>query len=103
MCLRLSKRIRTIGFDECPFIKGGKTTKVIGVLMSVVSLYYYYRIVVKMYLVDDDEADAGAELARDPWAAGVLWLCVAAIMVIGVFPAPVVAWAQGGLAAVGLM
>jgi NADH-quinone oxidoreductase subunit N len=76
---------------------------VIGVLMSAVSLYYYFRIVVKMYLVDGDEAEGGAELAHDRWAEGVVWTCVVVVLAIGVYPGPVVSWAQSGLTAVGLM
>jgi NADH-quinone oxidoreductase subunit N len=76
---------------------------VIGVLMSAVSLYYYFKIVVQMYLVEGDEADKGAALAEDRWAAGVVLVCVLAVMLIGVYPGPFVGWAQGGLAALGLM
>lgn len=76
---------------------------VIGVLMSAVSLYYYFRIVVQMYLVEGEEADKGAEMADDRWAAGVVLVCVLIVMAIGVYPAPAVGWAQSGLAALGLM
>ena len=76
---------------------------VIGVLMSAVSLYYYFRIVVQMYLLDGDEEDSGAELAKDRWAEGVVLVCALAVLAIGIYPAPVVGWAQGGLNALGLM
>ena len=40
----------------------------IAVLMSAVSLYYYFRIVVQMYLRDgEEEGAAPAELLRDRW------------------------------------
>ncbi|MCD4750045.1 MAG: NADH-quinone oxidoreductase subunit N [Thermoanaerobaculales bacterium] len=76
---------------------------VIGVLMSAVSLYYYFRIVVQMYLVEGEEAESGAELVRDRWAEGVVLVSVLVVMAIGVYPAPFVGWAQGGLNALGLM
>ncbi len=76
---------------------------VIGVLMSAVSLYYYFRIVVQMYLLDGEEADSGAELAKDRWAEGVVLVCAVVVLAIGIYPAPVVGWAQGGLNALGLM
>ena len=76
---------------------------VIGVLMSAVSLYYYFRIVVQMYLVEGEEADAGAEMATDRWAGTVVLICALVILAIGIYPAPVVGWAQGGLNALGLM
>ncbi len=41
---------------------------VIAVIMSAVSLYYYFRIVVQMYLRDGEEEDAApAEMLRDRW------------------------------------
>ena len=76
---------------------------VIGVLMSAVSLYYYFRIVVQMYLVEGEDADSGAELSRDRWAEGVVWVCAVVVMAIGIYPGPVVGWAQSGLSAIGLM
>ena len=76
---------------------------VIGVLMSAVSLYYYFRIVVQMYLLDGVEQDSGAELAKDRWAEGVVLVCALVVLAIGIYPAPVVGWAQGGLNALGLM
>jgi NADH-quinone oxidoreductase subunit N len=76
---------------------------VIGVLMSAVSLYYYFRIVVQMYLVEGDEADAGAEMAPDRWAGAVVAVCAVIVLAIGIYPGPVVGWAQGGLNALGLM
>lgn len=76
---------------------------VIGVLMSAVSLYYYFRIVVQMYLVEGVEADSGAGLVRDRWAEAVVLVCALVVLAIGVYPGPVVGWAQGGLNALGLM
>ena len=76
---------------------------VIGVLMSAVSLYYYFKIVVQMYLAEGEEAETGAELAQDRWASAVVLVCVLVVMVIGVYPGPFVGWAQGGLHALGLM
>lgn len=76
---------------------------VIGVLMSAVSLYYYFRIVVQMYLVEGVEAEKGAELAQDRWTEAVVLVCAVVVLAIGVYPGPVVGWAQGGLNALGLM
>lgn len=76
---------------------------VIAVLMSAVSLYYYFRLVVEMYLRDGAEAEGGAEMVRDSWAWGVVWLCTAVVLAIGVYPQPIITWAKGGLTAIGLM
>ena len=77
---------------------------VISVIMSAVSLYYYFRIVVQMYLKDDRAEDASAaELLRDRWTEGAVAVCAVLTLAVGVWPAPVVAWARGGLIALGLV
>jgi NADH-quinone oxidoreductase subunit N len=77
---------------------------VIAVIMSAVSLYYYFRIVVQMYLRDGDEPDAApAELLRDRWTEVMIGVCVVITMAIGIFPAPVVGWAKNAAGALGIM
>ena len=77
---------------------------VIAVVMSAVSLYYYFRIVVQMYLRDGDEVAAdGAPMLRDRWVENMIGVCAAVTLAVGVWPAPVVRWAQSSLAALGLM
>ncbi len=60
---------------------------VVAVLMSAVSLYYYFRIVLQMYLRDGEEA-VPAPLVAAPWTERVVWACGLAVLVIGVLPAP---------------
>jgi NADH-quinone oxidoreductase subunit N len=79
------------------------TLVVIAVVMSAVSLYYYFRIVVQMYLVDEGEESQGAELQRDRWVEAMVAVCVVVTLLIGVWPTPVVGWAQSGLNALGMM
>ncbi len=74
---------------------------VIAVVMSAVSLYYYFRIVVEMYLKDGDE-DEPAPLVRDRWLDAMIGLCVFVTLFLGVYPAPVVGLAQSGVHALGL-
>jgi NADH-quinone oxidoreductase subunit N len=77
---------------------------VIAVVMSAVSLYYYFRIVVQMYLRDGEEEEARpAELLSDRWAEVMIAVCVVITMVIGVWPAPVVGWAKSAAGALGMM
>ena len=77
---------------------------VIAVVMSAVSLYYYFRIVVQMYLKDGEEEDsAPAELLRDRWTEAVIAVCVVVTLVVGVYPAPVIGWAKSAVGALGLM
>ena len=45
---------------------------VIAVLMSAVSLYYYFRIVLQMYLRDGEDAEPATLLAA-PWTERVVW------------------------------
>jgi NADH-quinone oxidoreductase subunit N len=75
---------------------------VVGLVMSAVSLYYYFRIVVQMYLRDDPQEEPTA-LARDRWLEAMLAVCAVVTLAIGIWPAPVVAWAQSGLDALGLL
>jgi NADH-quinone oxidoreductase subunit N len=56
---------------------------VIGVLNSAISLYYYVRIVVFMYLKKDTP---GSEPVTSPALAVVLGIAVAATLVLGVYP-----------------
>ena len=77
---------------------------VIAVIMSAVSLYYYFRIVVQMYLQDGDEEGAEpAEFLRDRWTEAMIGVCVVLTMAIGVWPGPVVGWAKSAAGALGLM
>ncbi len=74
---------------------------VIAVIMSAVSLYYYFRIVVEMYL-KDGEADEPAPLARDRWLEAMIGACAVITLLIGIYPAPMVGWAQSGLHVLGI-
>jgi NADH-quinone oxidoreductase subunit N len=77
---------------------------VIAVVMSAVSLFYYFRIVVQMYLKDgEEEGAAPAEMLRDRWTEAMIAVCVAATLAIGVWPGPVVGWAKGAVGVLGLM
>ena len=56
---------------------------VIGVLNSAISLYYYVRIVVFMYLKKET---TGSEPVTSPALAVALGVAVAATLVLGVYP-----------------
>jgi NADH-quinone oxidoreductase subunit N len=64
------------------------TLAIIAMLSSVISAFLYLRVVVAMYMTDDDEAGAVAgPKIRIPFAAGLaLTLSVAATLAIGVLP-----------------
>jgi NADH-quinone oxidoreductase subunit N len=63
----------------------------IAVVMSAVSLYYYFRIVVQMYLRDEEEARP-AEMYRDRWVEAMIAVCAVVTLVVGLYPTPVVQW-----------
>ena len=69
---------------------------VIGVLNSMISVYFYLRPVVAMYM-----SEPVAGLGQDSSGTGArfvaLVLAVIGVIVLGVFPSPIIAFAQVGL------
>jgi NADH-quinone oxidoreductase subunit N len=65
---------------------------VVGVLTSAVSLYYYFRIVVYMYQRDSTAATP-VPLAS-PALVGAIAFCALATLVLGLYPAPFIAFAK---------
>lgn len=73
---------------------------VAGVLNSVISLYYYLRIVVHMYMKPDEAKDAAP--ARGPLGSRLaLALSTILILVLGIFPNSVLRLAQAAAAFLG--
>jgi NADH-quinone oxidoreductase subunit N len=66
---------------------------VVAVLMSAVSLYYYLRIVLQMYLRDGVGVEP-APMVASAWVERVIWVCGAAVLLVGVLPAPFAALAR---------
>ncbi|HEX9759178.1 MAG TPA: NADH-quinone oxidoreductase subunit N [Nitrospiria bacterium] len=67
---------------------------VIGVLLSAVSAYYYLRVVMVMYM---QEPEQEFELATSPAMSIALLVAVGVIMAIGVYPDPIVSYAQSSI------
>jgi len=76
----------------------GVLLALVGVLMSVVSAGYYLRVVVAMYMSEPAGEDRWAALS--PASAFALAVCAALTLLLGVWPAPLLALAR--LAAAGL-
>ena len=74
---------------------------VIAVIMSAVSLYYYFRIVVQMFMKDGSDAEP-ATLIHDRWTEVMIAVCAVITLLVGIYPGPVVNWAKGGLQALGM-
>jgi NADH-quinone oxidoreductase subunit N len=66
---------------------------VIGVINSVISAYYYLRVIVVMYMLDSGEVEAGPSLVSPALQVGV-GLASVAIVVVGLWPAPILNLAQ---------
>jgi NADH-quinone oxidoreductase subunit N len=72
---------------------------VIGVLNSAVSLYYYVRIVVFMWLKNEP---AGTEPTSSPAMAFALGVAVVATLVLGVYPRPLFEFAEASARTLGV-
>jgi NADH-quinone oxidoreductase subunit N len=68
---------------------------VIGVLTSAISLYYYFRIVVYMYLRDSTKT--APEPLRAPALVGAIAFCAVATLVLGLYPEPFIQMAKASL------
>lgn len=62
---------------------------VVGVLTSLVSAYYYLRVVVKMYMQDGDP-----EVTREAWLDFTIGAMAALTVLLSLFPAPLFDWAS---------
>jgi NADH-quinone oxidoreductase subunit N len=67
---------------------------VVGVLFSAVSAYYYLRVVMLMYM---KEPESQAKLAVSPAITVALWVATLVILGVGVYPNPLVEYAQSAL------
>jgi NADH-quinone oxidoreductase subunit N len=71
---------------------------IIGVLTSVVSVFFYLRIVVMMYMSERDARPVPAPLTR--LAFGALAVSVVAVLVLGILPTPLIDLAQASVATI---
>ena len=60
---------------------------ILGLLMAVVSLYYYANVMKQMYFTKNDSAPV---IKLHPAAKTVLVIGVAGLLVFGIFPGPVI-------------
>jgi NADH-quinone oxidoreductase subunit N len=71
---------------------GWVSLAIVGFLTSVVSAYYYLRVVVAMYMRAPEGEDSWAPVG--PAAGLALGISAAVVLVLGVYPGPVLAWAR---------
>jgi NADH-quinone oxidoreductase subunit N len=79
---------------------GHTTIALIGILTSIVSVYYYLRVVYYLYMREPAEGYA-TEPAGGIFATGALAIAMIGIFVIGIFPTPL--FAMAGAAARALL
>jgi NADH-quinone oxidoreductase subunit N len=77
---------------------GDYTLAIIGVLSSVVSVFFYLRIVVMMYMSERDARPAPPPLTTMGLVG--LAISVVGILYLGILPARVLAWAQSSVATI---
>jgi NADH-quinone oxidoreductase subunit N len=70
----------------------GVALAIVGVLMSVVSAYYYLRVVVAMYMSDPVSEDRWAVVS--PASAFALGVAAALALLLGIWPAPLLHFAR---------
>ena len=70
----------------------GIALALVGVVMSVVSAYYYLRVVVAMYMSEPEGEDAWGPVS--PASAFALAVSAALTLLLGVWPAPLLALAR---------
>jgi NADH-quinone oxidoreductase subunit N len=68
---------------------------VVGVLNSLVSVYFYLRPVVQMYMSEPAEGWGNARVG--PLVALALLIAVLGVIALGIFPSYAIAWAQAGM------
>jgi NADH-quinone oxidoreductase subunit N len=64
---------------------------VLGVVFSAVSAYFYLRVVMVMYMKEPDDA---VQVAAPAGVVMVLAVAAAAVLLLGIYPAPFLDYAQ---------
>src|SRR5687767_909963 len=68
---------------------------VLGVLASVISVYFYIRVIYLMYMVEPARELVPAPRAR--WALAAAWMAGIGVLVLGLYPIPFLDWAQASI------
>jgi NADH-quinone oxidoreductase subunit N len=74
---------------------GWNWVAIVGVLTSAISLYYYFRIVLYMYLRDSDQTTPVP--LRAPALVGAIAFCAFATLALGIVPGPFIDFAKNSL------
>jgi NADH-quinone oxidoreductase subunit N len=71
---------------------------VIGILTSAVSIYYYFRVVMVMYMEPRGESQPAIEFSKAPSIFVALLVLVLATIYLGLFPGSIIAAAKSSVA-----
>ena len=71
---------------------------VIGILSSAVSVYYYFRVVMVMYMEPRGESQPAVEFSKAPSLLAVLVVLVLATLFLGIFPGGFIEAARASIA-----
>jgi NADH-quinone oxidoreductase subunit N len=67
---------------------------IVGVLSAVISMFFYLRLIVLMYMTDPEAGDAGPGFELDAATGTALAVAAVATVVLGVLPGPVLDFAR---------
>jgi NADH-quinone oxidoreductase subunit N len=62
---------------------------VIGVLTSLISAYFYLRLIVMMYMKEGEP-----EVRREPWLQTIAYLAALAVIILSLVSTPLLSWAE---------
>jgi len=75
---------------------------IVGLIFAAISAFYYLRIVVVMYMHDPSpEQEANTRLVLSPQVSVVLACAVAGVVLLGIFPGPLVSLADLSVLSIG--
>ncbi|MGH2350008.1 MAG: NADH-quinone oxidoreductase subunit N [Chloroflexota bacterium] len=78
---------------------GQYVVAILGILASVISVYYYIKVIYLMYMVEPSR-DLGAP-SRAPWATVAAAIAVIGVVLLGLFPQLILDWTQASIGFVG--
>ena len=74
---------------------------VVGVLASVISVYFYLRVIYLMYMVEPEAGRTFSPLPRTSWARTAAIVTGIGVLLLGLIPLPILEWAQASVGFVG--
>lgn len=73
---------------------------IVGVLTSLIGVFYYLRVVYTLYMRPEERAPEGVR--RDAWGGAAAVVAAVAILVLGILPGPILEWVWRALPGGGL-